>query len=208
MQYLRKTLHVIVKAEDVQYMQELFTIAKDTEILTKYLGPNARVVMIFDGQRSKRGSGSDSIARVIRGCFDPVLVQAIDSCQWNTEIRVLTTPQDEDNERLAVMESVAWYKDAFGANVFDMSKKEKPKQLSARELEDLHAEHSVKTAGKQPGRYEGSPGVETFVVGQRKGSQSSGAKPKVADEDLEKFTKEELLELLRKTKITSHQGKI
>ena len=58
MQNLRKTLHVVVKAEEVQYMQELFTIAKDTEILTKYFGPNARVVMIFDGQRSKRGGGN------------------------------------------------------------------------------------------------------------------------------------------------------
>jgi CRISPR/Cas system CMR-associated protein Cmr3 (group 5 of RAMP superfamily) len=49
MQNLRKILHVVVKAEEVQYMQELFTIAKDTQILTKYYGPNARVVMIYDG---------------------------------------------------------------------------------------------------------------------------------------------------------------
>jgi hypothetical protein len=149
---------------------------------------------------------SEFTARVIRGCFDPVLVREIDSCQWNEETRVLTTPQDEENERLAAMESAAWYKDAFGANVFDMSKKEKPKQMSASEMEDLHAEHSVKTAGKKPGRYEGSPGVETFVVGQKKGNQSPGSKEQATDEDLEKFTKEELLELLRKTKITS-QGK-
>ena len=87
-----------------------------------------------------------------------------------------------------------------------MSKKEKPKQMSASEMEDLHAEHSVKTAGKKPGRYEGSPGIETFVVGQKKGNQSSGGKAQATNEDLEKFTKEELLELLRKTKITS-QGK-
>jgi hypothetical protein len=73
---------------------------------------------------------SDFTARVSRGCFDPVLVQAIDSCQWNEETRVLTTPQDEENKRLAAMESVPWYKDAFGANVFDMSKKERSKQLS------------------------------------------------------------------------------
>ena len=310
-------------------MQELFTIAKDTEILKKYYGPNTRVVMVFDGQRNKRGEtradlskydmaavasyvrkhinyqansrydgirgilnldkefevesvtdptkvaatvtlrailykqfktldglplfceihqgepmgpvdvvvGSyeqaermvlminknsaaycyhflttvgkmdpDFTARVVQGCFDPVLVWAIDSCQWNEETRVLTTPQDAENERLAAMESAAWYKDAFGENVFDMSKKEKSKELSAREMEDLHAEHSVKTAGKKPGCYEGSPGAETFVVGQKKGNQSSGGKAQATDEDLEKFSKEELLELLRKTKITP-QGK-
>jgi hypothetical protein len=73
-------------------------------------------------------------------------------------------------------------------------------------MEDLHAEHSVKTAGKTPGRYKGSPGVETFVVGQKEGQQASGGKAQAADEDLEKYTKEELLELLRKTKI-SPQGR-
>ena len=329
MQNLRKTLHVVVKADEVEYLQELFTIAKDMEILKKYFGPNAKVVMVYDGQRGKRGepkadlskydmaavasyvrkhinyqanSRYDGIkgilnvdkefsvtavtdstrvvarvslrailykqfktldglplfcevhqgeplgpvdvvvgsyeqaehmmlmmnknstaycyyylttvanmdpeftARVIRGCFDPVLVQVIVECKWDAETRVLTTPQDEENERLAAMESAAWYKDAFGGNVFDMSKKEKAKQLSAMEMEDLHAEHSVKTAGKKPGRYEGSPGVETFVVGQKKGGQSSGANSSESDEDLGKCTKEELLEMLRAAKITS-QGK-
>jgi hypothetical protein len=329
MQNLRKTLHVIVKAEEVQYMQDLFTIAKDTEILTKFYGPNARVVMVFDRQRTKRGEikadlskydmaavasyvrkhinyqansrydgirgilnldkefevesvtdptkvvatvtlrailykqfktldglplfceihqgepmgpvdvvvgsyeqaermilmmnkysaaysyyylttvgkmDSDFTAQVIKGCFDPVLVRAIDDCQWDEATRVLTTPQDAENEKLAAMESAAWYKDAFGDNVFDMSKKEQSKKLSLREMEDLHAEHSVKTAGKTPGRYEGSPGVETFVVGQKEGQQASGGKAQAADEDLEKYSREELLELLRKTKI-SPQGK-
>jgi hypothetical protein len=63
MQNLRKTLHVVVKAEEVQYMQELFTIAKDTQILTKYYGPNARVVMIYDGQRSKRGESKADLSK-------------------------------------------------------------------------------------------------------------------------------------------------
>jgi hypothetical protein len=97
---------------------------------------------------------SEFISRVVIGCFDPILVGDIDHCQWNAEARVLTTPQDEENEKLVAMESAAWYKDAFGENVFDMSKREKTKKLSASELEDLHTEHSVKTAGKKPGHYE------------------------------------------------------
>ena len=324
MQNLRKTLHVVVTVEKVEYMQVLFTIAKDTGILTKYYGPNARVVLVFDGKRNKKGetkadlskydmatvasyvqkhinyqansrydgihgilnldkefalhavadpskvvgkvslrailytqfktldglplfcelhqgepmgavdvvvgsyeqaeqmvlminknsaaycyyflttvAGMDSefISRVVIGCFDPILVRDIDNCQWDAETRVLTTPQDEENEKLAAMESAAWYKDAFGENVFNMSKKEKRKKLSASEMEDLHAEHSVRTAGKTPGRYEGSPGADTFVVGQKKGKVSSGGNAQ-ANEDLEKFTKEELLALLCKTKIT------
>ncbi len=47
----RKTLHIVVKAENVGYMQELFTAAKDLGILTKYLGPNARVVMVYDSAK-------------------------------------------------------------------------------------------------------------------------------------------------------------
>ena len=76
-----------------------------------------------------------------------MLVRDIDNCKWDAETRILTTPQDEENERLAAMES----EDAFGEHVFDMSKKEKSKKLSASELEDLHAEHSAETAGKKPG---------------------------------------------------------
>jgi hypothetical protein len=146
---------------------------------------------------------TDFVSRVVIGCFDPILVHDIDNCKWDAVSRIITTPQDEENEKLAAMESAAWYKDAFGDNVFDMSKKEKPKKLSAREMEDLHAEHSVKTAGKQPGRYEGSPGAQTFVVGQKKGKASAEGN---AQASVDLFTREELLELLRKTKITP-QGK-
>ena len=64
------------------------------------------------------------------------------------------------------------------------------------ELEDLHAANSVKTASKKAGRYEGSPGVESFLVGQKKGTA-----PALRDA-LEGKTREELLEMLRKTTIS------
>jgi hypothetical protein len=326
----RKTLHIVVKAENVGYMQELFTAAKDLGILTKYLGPNARVVMVYDSaKKSTRGEpkadlskydmaavasysrrhinyqansrydgirgilnldkefevrsvtdpaqvvatvslrtilytqiktadglplfceihqggpmGSvdvvvgayeeaermilmmnknpgaylyyylvseakmdeDFVRKVIGGTIDPIFVREIDGCNWNAETRVLTTPQDVENEKSAAMESAAWYKDVFGDNVFDLSKKEKPKKMSAAELEDLHAEHSVKTATKQHGRYEGSPGAETFVVGQKTRKATSVSAAQDEDVDLDQYSREELLELLRKAKI-SPQGK-
>ena len=313
MQNLRKTLHVVVKVEEVDYMQELFTIAKDMGILTKYYGPNARVVLVFDGKKNKKGEAKADLSKydmaavasyvrnhinyqansrydgiqvilnldkefalhsvadpsklvanvslrailytqfktgdglplfyelhqgepmgavdvvvgsyeqaekmvlminknsaafsqyflttvaamdvefvksVVVGCFDPMLVRDIDNCKWDAETRVLTTPQDEENEKLAAMESAAWYKDAFGDNVFDMSKKDKAKKLSASELEDLHVEHSVNTAGKKPGHYEGSPRADTFVVGKKKRKGTSDGIAQANAEDLEKFTKE------------------
>lgn len=63
MQNLRKTLHVVVTVEEVEYMQELFTIAKDTGILTKYYGPNARVVMVFDGKQNKKGVSKADLSK-------------------------------------------------------------------------------------------------------------------------------------------------
>ena len=107
---------------------------------------------------------------------------------------------------MAAMENAAWYKDVFGDNVFDMSKKEKTKKMSAAELEDFHAEHSVKTASKQQGHYEGSPGAETFVVGQKSGKATLFSTAQAEDEELEQYSREELLELLRKANI-SPKGK-
>ncbi len=142
------------------------------------------------------------VRKVIVGTIDPVFVREIEACSWNAETRVLTTPQDVENEKSAAMESAAWYKDVFGDNVFDLSKKEKPKKMSAAELEDLHAEHSVKTATKQQGRYEGSPGAETFVVGQKTGKATSVSAAQDEDVDLDQYSREELLELLCKAKIS------
>lgn len=146
------------------------------------------------------------VRTVIVGTIDPIFVREIDECNWNTETKVLTTPQDVENEKSAAMESAAWYKDVFGENVFDLRKKETPKKMSAAELEDLHAEHSVKTATKQQGRYEGSPGAETFVVGQKTGKATSVSAAQGEEADLDQYSREELLELLRKAKI-SPQGK-
>jgi hypothetical protein len=324
----RKTLHIVVKAEDVKYMQDLFAAAKDLGILTKYMGPNARVVMVHDStKKSKRGEPKADLSKydmaavasysrrhinyqansrydgirgiwnvdkefkvcsvtdpdqvvatvslrtilytqiktadglplfceihqgepmgpvdvvvgayeeaermllminknpgaylyyylaseakmdeafvraVVVGTIDPFFVREIDACNWDSETRVLTTPQDVANEKSAAMESAAWYKDVFGENVFDMSKKEAPKKMSAAELEDLHAEHSVKTATKQQGRYAGSPGAETFVVGQKPGMAKPVSEAQGEEADLEKYSREELLVLLRKAKISPH----
>ena len=63
MQNLCKTLHVVVKVEEGEYMQELLTIAKDTGILMKYYGPNARVVLVFDGKKNKKGESKADLSK-------------------------------------------------------------------------------------------------------------------------------------------------
>jgi len=107
------------------------------------------------------------VKTVIKVTIDPTFMNDIDNCTWDEVKLGLATPQDAENEKMAAMEKAAWYKDAYGENVFDMSKQEKKKQISSVELEDLHAEHLVKTVTKKPGWYKGSPGAETLVVGKK-----------------------------------------
>ena len=130
------------------------------------------------------------VKKVVKSTIDPMFSREVDQCKWDVENLVLTTPQDVENEKNAALEQAAWYKDAFGENAFDMSKKEKKRQIGAEELEDLHADSSVKTVTKKPGRYEGSPGAETFVVGQKKGTGTSKATGRKGD-DYERLSREE-----------------
>ena len=106
------------------------------------------------------------VKTVVKSTIDPSFTKDIDNCKWDAEKQILTTPQDEANEMSAAMEQAGRYKDAVGKNAFDMSMKEKKKQLSTKELEDLHAECSAKKVTKKPRWYEGPPGTETFVVGK------------------------------------------
>ena len=107
------------------------------------------------------------VKTVIKVTIDPTFTNDIDNCTWDEVKLVLATPQEAENKKMAVMEKAAWYKDAYGENVFDMNKQEKKKQISSVELEDLRAEPSVKTVTMKPGEYEGSPGAETFIVGKK-----------------------------------------
>jgi hypothetical protein len=142
------------------------------------------------------------VRKVVAGSIDPTFVREVANCTWEKETRVLTTPEDAEAEKLAAMEEAAWYKDAYGDNVFDLSKTDKGKKFSAAELEDLHAANSVKTASKTQGHYSGSPGVETFVVGQKKGKASAGGSAQAAADEFEGKTREELLAMLRKASIS------
>ena len=67
----------------------------------------------------------------------------------------------------------------------------------------MHAANSVKTASKKNGRYEGSPGVETFSVGQKKGTVSMDGLAQATADEWEGKTREELLEMICKASISS-----
>ncbi len=75
----------------------------------------------------------------------PTLVEGINRCQWDKKERVLTTPEQlEDEKWLAAIEKAAWYRDEFGKHMVDGMKKVK-QYTDPEALYNLDSEHSVKT---------------------------------------------------------------
>ncbi len=75
----------------------------------------------------------------------PVLVGGINRCQWNEKERVISTPEQlEDDKRLAAIEKAAWYRDEFGKHMVDGMKKVK-QYTDPEALYNLDGERSVKT---------------------------------------------------------------
>jgi hypothetical protein len=66
-----------------------------------------------------------TIKQIIQGSLDPSLVNAITRCKWDKEKKVLTTPEDEANEKMRALEKAAWYNNMFGEHMVDAGKKEK-----------------------------------------------------------------------------------
>ena len=75
----------------------------------------------------------------------PTLVEGINRCQWDKKERVLTTPEQlEDEKWLAAIEKAAWYRDEFGKHMVDGMKKVK-QYTDPEALYNLDSERSVKT---------------------------------------------------------------
>ena len=139
--------------------------------------------------------------------MDPTLVKDIDKCKWDAVAKVLTSPQDEENERMAVIEKAAWYKDEFGGSLFEMGGKEK-KEFSTREqLEDLYKEdQSFHTVTKKKGTPAKGKGQGVGFADGTVGKMSAGGH-EGGTEDLSMLTKEQLIErLMRNADITSNSG--
>ena len=117
--------------------------------------------------RSKSELPPELIAEVISKSMDPILVNEIERCQWDEKAMTLTTPEDVENDKMKKMEEAAWYNDVFGDNIFDLRKQEKRTFANKEALQELHCDHSYKSIHKKKGNYVGSPGVESFQVGQK-----------------------------------------
>ena len=142
---------------------------------------------------------------VLKGTMDPILVDDIEKCSWDSEKLILTTPQDEENAKLAAMENAAWYKDEFGGNVFDMEDKEKKEFSTKEQMEDLYEEKSFQTVTRKK---DGTGRGVGFTDGEAAIPQAT-MKEGGDGESLSKLTKEQLIErLMRKAEISSNSGSL
>lgn len=138
--------------------------------------------------------------------MDPTLVKDVPNCTWDATTKVLTTPQDVANEKLAAIEDAAWYKDEFATSDFDLKDKEKKEFSSKEQLEDLYEEKSYKTVTKKKGTKTTS-GVEFGDVSKMGDQMDEEAADGEEEVDLSKLSKEQLIErLMKKAEITSNSG--
>jgi hypothetical protein len=149
-----------------------------------------------------------TIKRVIHGSLDPSLVNAIEKCKWDADKKVLTTLEDEANEKMVALEKAASYNNMFGDHMIDASKKEKNQYAAKEMLDELNAGHSFKLVHKKKGNYQGTPGAVEFDLSGKKdgkGASESGggaAKSVGGPTSLEGLSREELIALMRKHNIS------
>lgn len=149
--------------------------------------------------QSKTELGNDLIASVIWVSMDPILVNWIDWCKWDSKKWLFSTPEDADLEKLKAMEEGVWYRNKFGDHMVDMSKKEKAAYANKEALDELHCDHSFKSIHHRKGNYMGSPYAELFQVGSK-------GKPVELDEEEEgeytNMSPAELIAMLKKHNIS------
>ena len=53
------------------------------------------------------------VKKVVKATIDPSFTNEVDNCKWDEEKLVLTTPQDEENTKAAVLEQAAMVQGCF-----------------------------------------------------------------------------------------------
>ena len=162
----------------------------------------------------EEGLDKDFVTRLLKASCDPSLFLSAARCKWDKATRVLTTPEDEEDEKKQSMEQAAWYKDDYSHYMANSPKKNKGDKIytDPENVYDLDGTHSVKTIHERPGSgYGGSPGAPTFQVGGKQKQQASkegGAIDVDAEDDddmsaLSNLSKEDLIARLRNASVSS-----
>jgi uncharacterized membrane protein YgcG len=173
--------------------------AEEAERMMLMIHKNSAAYLYFY-LKSNTELGDVLVASLIRATMDPILVNSIEQCKWDAETRVLTTPEDEENEKAKLMEEAAWYNDEFGDHMVDTSKKEKAAFATKEALAELNCDHSFKSIHQKKGNYVGSPDAESFQLGSSKKPMEVDSDGD-DDEEYLNLSQEELIALLKKSKL-------
>ena len=111
----------------------------------------------------------DFIRKILTGAFCSALMHEINSCQWDKEAKVLTTPGEKgERENIADIESADWYRDEVGEHMVDNNKNNKGQYAAPEDFYDLDGYQSVKTIhDRNNHRYVGSPGAVTLDLSKK-----------------------------------------
>jgi uncharacterized membrane protein YgcG len=172
--------------------------AEEAERMMLMMHKNSAAYLYFY-LKSNTELGDVLVASLIRATMDPILVNSIEQCKWDAETRVLTTPEDEENNKAKMMEEAAWYNDEFGDHMVDISRKEKAAFATKEALVELNCDHSFKSIHQKKGNYVGSPDAESFQLGSSKKPMEVDSDGD-DDEEYLNLSQEELIALLKKSK--------
>jgi hypothetical protein len=177
------------------------------------------------------GYPREFVVRLLEVACDPQLKHTANDYQWDEDKKRLIIPESK-HDKANNIEEEDWYTDVFGdfMNTLEGGKKKnkggRRSFIAPEELFDLDDAGSVHSIRQKPGAklkatnsgYGGSPGAPTFQVGGNKkhkgeedvetveinsdDGEKAGAAA-TAPNNLEELSREELLELLRKAKLSS-----
>ena len=177
------------------------------------------------------GYPREFVVRLLEGACDPQLKHTANDYLWDEDNKRLIIPESKQDKANNIEEE-DWYTDVFGdfMNTLEGGKKKnkggRRSFIAPEELFDLDDAGSVHSIRQKPGAkpkatnsgYGGSPGAPTFQVGGNKkhkgeedvepveinsdDDEKAGAAA-TAPDNLEELSRKELLELLRKAKLSS-----
>ena len=104
--------------------------------------------------------------RLVKASICPSLLHGMHLCSWESKTMTITTPEDEEEERMMAIEKASWYKDTFGDHLKSAGKREQKEYVAPEMLYDIDGVNSVNTIHERPGkRYGGTPGAEKLNLG-------------------------------------------
>ena len=148
----------------------------DLEVVVANIPEAERMVALINKQAAvflsnylvDQGLPKSFVRRLVKASICPSKLHQMHLCSWDSKSMAISTPDDEEEERLMAIEKASWYKDTFGDILKSAGKREHRDYAAPELLYDIDGEQSVKTIHERSGKgYKGTPGAETLDLGSK-----------------------------------------